>query len=83
MRNWEWRNSVWRKFGTNSLKPLKILEQNCQIAAQQAKTVNGSCYFLWAFGWLLPFKRGLLAFAAISWRLVAIPGGFWLQPLSL
>ena len=41
--------SLAAKFGTNS-----------QIVAQeQASTVNGRAYFLWACGWLLLFLRGL------------------------
>ena len=37
------------------------------VAQEQASTVNGGCYFLWAFGGLLLFPEGLWMVAGISW----------------
>ena len=44
---------------------------NAHIVGQEHPwSVNGGCYFRWAFGWLLLILQGLWVVAIISWRLL-------------
>ena len=63
-----------RNFGANSEMPLRNFGTKSRIVAhEQAQTMNGGCYFLRAFGWLLLRNERLL-----GWLLL-LPEGLWAQ----